>query len=195
MAVVGSASRYGRHHAVAQHLPGLDQRELDEQTSALASQTWWVLNGWHGYPGQQPGGGLDGATMLAWVQAARLEFSESDRADIGDEVIGQTFAHSPKGSDGIWPAEAVRDMIETIGSRELENGLVIGKINSRGVTIRGMYDGGEQERALAADFRADSHATKGRWPRTSRLLRELAESYERDAKREDILAEEHADDT
>jgi len=153
-----------------------------------------VLNGWHGYPGQRPDGSLDGAAMLEWVQAARLEFSEFDRADIGDEVIGQTFARSPKGADGIWPAEPVRDMIETIGSRELENGLVLGKINSRGVTSRGVYDGGAQERTLAADFRAGSNATKSHWPRTSRLLRELAESYERDAKREDIRAEQYADE-
>lgn len=170
------------------------QRELDEQASALVNLTWWVLNGWHGYPGQRADGSLDGAAMLEWVQAARLEFSESDRADIGDEIIGQTFAGSPKGVDGIWPAEPVRDMVETIGSRELENGLVLGKVNSRGVTSRGVYDGGAQERTLAADFRAGSNTTKSRWPRTSRLLRELAESYERDAKREDIRAEQYADE-
>jgi hypothetical protein len=169
-------------------------RELDEQASALVNQTWWVLNGWNGYPGQQSDGSMNGAAMVAWVQAARLEFSESDRADIGDEVIGQTFAHSPVGADGIWPAEAVRDMVETIGSRELENGLIFGKINSRGVTSRGVYDGGAQERALAGKFRSDSNATKGQWPRTSRLLRELAESYERDAQREDIQAEQYADE-
>ncbi len=169
-------------------------RELDEQASALVNQTWWVLNGWNGYPGQQSDGSMNGAAMVAWVQAARLEFSESDRADIGDEVIGQTFAHSPVGADGIWPAEAVRDMVETIGSRELENGLILGKINSRGVTSRGVYDGGAQERALAGKFRSDSNATKGQWPRISRLLRELAESYERDAQREDIQAEQYADE-
>lgn len=169
-------------------------RKLDEQASALVTQTWWVLNGWNGYPGQQSDGSMNGAAMVAWVQAARLEFSESDRADIGDEVIGQTFAHSPTGADGVWPAEAVRDMVETIGSRELENGLILGKINSRGVTSRGVYDGGAQERALAANFRSGSNAIKAQWPRTSRLLREMAESYERDAQREDIRAEQYADE-
>jgi hypothetical protein len=169
-------------------------RDLDEHDSALASQSWWVLNGWHGCPGQQADGSLNGDAMLDWVRAARLAFSESDRADIGDEVIGQSFGRSPIGDDGNWPAEAVRDMVETVGSRELENGLILGKINSRGVTSRGPYDGGAQERALAASFRAGSAATKAQWPRTSRLLRELAESYERDAQREDIQAEQYADE-
>lgn len=170
------------------------QRELNEEARALASQTWWVLNSWHGFPGRRPDGSLDGTAMLDWVRTARLEFAEADRGDIGDEVIGQTFAHSPNGVDGFWPAEPVRDLIDTIGSREFENGLIIGKFNSRGVTTRGVYDGGAQERTLAAQFRAGSNATKTRWPWTSRVLRQLAESYERDATREDVKAEQYADE-
>jgi hypothetical protein len=127
------------------------------------------------------------------VRAARLELSEANRADIGDELIGQTFAHSPAGADGAWPAEPVRDLIETIGSRELENGVIIGRINSRGVTTRGIYDGGQRERGLARQYRDSSGLVRVRWPRTARILRELAESYDRDARREDLRAELDAD--
>ena len=136
------------------------KRELDEEARALASQTWWVLNSWHGFPGRQPDGSLDGAAMLDWVRVARLAFAEADRGDIGDEVIGQAFARSPSGSDGYWPAEPVRDLIDMFGSREFENGLIIGKFNSRGVTTRGAYDGGAQERTLAGEFRGGSNAMK-----------------------------------
>jgi hypothetical protein len=115
------------------------------------------------------------------------------KADIGDELIGQTFAHSPKGADGVWPAEPVRDLIETIGSRELENSVVIGRLNSRGVTTRGVYDGGRQERDLAQQYRDWSGAVRAKWPRTSRILRSLSDSYERDARREDVRAELDAD--
>lgn len=80
-------------------------------------------------------------------------------------------------------------MVEAIGSRELENGLVIGCLNSRGVTSRGVYDGGEQERTVAAKYRSGSNSTKAN-PRTSRAI---AESYERDAKGEDLEAELDAD--
>lgn len=169
------------------------RRELPEAEQNLASQAWWVLNGWTGFPGRENDGSLNPTTMTEWVRAARLELSEADRADIGDELIGQTFAHSPQGSDGVWPAEPVRDLIETIGSRELESGILIGRLNSRGVTWRGAYDGGQQERALAAQYREWSAAVRARWPRTARILRDIASSYDRDAHREDVRAELDAD--
>jgi hypothetical protein len=159
----------------------------------MASQAWWVLEGWSGYPGRQEDGTLDAEVMAKWVTDARLELSEVDRADIGDEVIGQSFAYSPTGSDDIWPAESVRDLLESIGSRELENGIILGRLNSRGVTTRGVYDGGDQERTLANQYRDWSARTKAKWPRTARVLRSIAESYERDAQREDIEAELDAD--
>lgn len=158
-----------------------------------ATRAWWVLHGWVGFPGRRDDGTLDEDIMRKWVVSARLLLSDLDRADIGDELIGQAFAHSPAGHDGTWPAEPVRDMLEAIGSRELENGLVIGRLNSRGVTSRGVYDGGDQERTLAAKYRSGSHSTKATWPRTSRVLRAIAESYERDAKREDLEAALDAD--
>lgn len=168
-------------------------RKPSQRAEDYATQAWWVLHEWVGFPGRRDDGTLDSEVMRNWVVDARLQLSDSDRADIGDEVIGQAFAHSPSGDDGIWPAEPVRELLEAIGSRDLENGLVIGRINSRGVTWRGVYDGGEQERKLAASYRSGSNSTKAAWPRTSRVLREIAESYERDAKREDLRAELDAD--
>ena len=115
--------------------------------------------------------------------------AERDRADIGDEQIGQVLSGSPPGTDGAWPAEPVRELIEDIGSRELETGLHIGMTNSRGVTSRGIYDGGQQERELAARYRDWAKITASQWPRTSRVLRGLADDYERDARRMDLEAE------
>ncbi|MGY1593092.1 helix-turn-helix domain-containing protein [Geodermatophilus sp. SYSU D00708] len=164
-----------------------------EAEENLATQAWWVLNGWTGFPGREEDGSLNPTTMTEWVRVARLELSEANRADIGDELIGQTFAHSPQGADGIWPAEPVRDLVETIGSPELESGVLIGRLNSRGVTSRGAYDGGQQERALAAQYRDWTATVRARWPRTARILRDIASSYDRDAHREDVRAELNAD--
>ena len=76
--------------------------------------------------------------MHEWVTSARFQLSEYDRADVGDELIGECFALSPPGTDDVWPAEPVRDLIESIGSHELESGFIIGRRNSRGVTSRGV---------------------------------------------------------
>jgi len=127
------------------------------------------------------------------VVRARLLLSESGRSDVGDEVIGESFAYCPVGEDGVWPAEPVRDMIERIGSQELENGFLIGRLNSRGVISRGVYDGGQQERDLAAQYIDWSTITTSRWPRTSRILRSVSDRYERDARRQDAEAEPDAD--
>lgn len=166
--------------------PRRERPDLDENA---ATQAWWVLRGWEGFPGRREDGSVDAAVMNKWVKTARLELSDADRNDIGDELIGETFAHSPIGTDGVWPAVPVRDVIEAIGSRELENGVILGRLNSRGVTSRWVYDGGQQERDLAKQYQDWSKSTRAEWPRTSRILRHLAESYERDARREDIKAE------
>lgn len=169
------------------------RRQLSQTEQDHATQAWWVLHEWKGFPGRREDGHLDSDVMKEWVNAARLALSDADRSDIGDELIGQAFAYSPVGDDGAWPAEALRDLLEMIGSRELENGVVLGRINSRGVTWRGVYDGGQQERDLAKQYREWSQLTRSRWPRTARILRELAESYEREARRQDLEAELDAD--
>ncbi|HEX8207396.1 MAG TPA: helix-turn-helix domain-containing protein [Solirubrobacteraceae bacterium] len=169
------------------------RRQLSEDDSALAHHSWWVLNHWRKLPGQRADGTIDADHLRAWVNAARLLLTDNDRADIGDEQIGQVLSASPPGGDGAWPAEPVREIIETIGSRSLETGLHVGVINARGITSRGLFDGGKQERALAADYLRWARETAGEWPRTSRVLRGIAEDYERDAQRHDIEAELTAD--
>ena len=58
-----------------------------------------------------------------------------------------------------------------------------------GVTWRDPYEGGKQERVLADRYREWAQQTASDWPHTSRLLRGLAEHYERQAQHEDARAE------
>lgn len=159
------------------------------EDEAMATQAIWVLRGWKGFPGRRDDGTLDARVMEDWVRKARLLLSDLDRTDIGDEVIGESFAPSPSGADGVWPAEPIRELIESIGSRELENGLVIGRLNSRGVESRDVYEGGQRERKKAQRYRDWSKLVQGSSPRTARVLRAIAESYDRDAVREDQRAQ------
>ena len=169
---------------------GKDQpeRRLDESEAALARHALWVLMHWNRLPGLDDSGAIDGAHLKEWVTEARLLFSENGRADIGDEQIGQVLSNSPAGDDGIWPAEPVRDIIEIVGSADIESGIVVGSLNRRGVTSRGVFDGGGQERDLAAKYRERSRATATTARRTSRVLRLIAESYERQARQHDAEA-------
>jgi hypothetical protein len=169
------------------------KRQLDDDETNLAHHAWWVLSEWTQVPGLRDDGTIDGEHLKNWAREARLALAEADRADIGDEQLGQVLATSPPGADGIWPAEPIREMIEAIGSTSLEAGIHMGLIHHRGVTMRGVYDGGALERDLAKRYGEAAKQTAREWPRTSRLLRRLSVSYERDAQREDAEAEVRGD--
>jgi hypothetical protein len=169
------------------------RRELDEREAALAQHAWWILRSWRTLPGLREDGSIDTEHLEQWVRDARLALADADRADIGDEQIGQILAASPPGSDGVWPAEPVRAIIETVGSPSIETGMHVGAINDRGVTTRGAYDGGEQERVLANRYQRWAQQIADEWPRTSRILRRLAEDYERQARQHDAEAQVSAD--
>lgn len=164
------------------------------QEKAFAHVSYSVLQHWHTLPGLAEDGTIDGPHLTSWVRDARLAFADSKRAAIGDEQIGQVLASSPVGSDGVWPAEAVREIIENIGNARLDTGLHIGKVNKRGVTSRGVFDGGNQERELEKHYREMATKISTRWPRTARVLRGIADSYQQDALRHDSAAERMSDD-
>jgi hypothetical protein len=166
--------------------------KANEPAVAIAQNAWSVLHAWR--PRLNEAGGIHSDKLALWVQEARAQLADLDRADIGDQQIGQTLSGTVPAADGIWPAEEIRDLIEDLRSTNLESGLGIGVLNSRGVTMRGIYDGGAQERSLAAQYRGWSEAVINRWPRTGRVLIQLADDYDRQARREDTAAHTLAND-
>lgn len=161
--------------------------ESDERIAAVVQNAWSVLEAWR--PRFNEPGGIDRQNLRSWVERARAGLAARDRADIGDHQIGQTLSDSPPGADGIWPAEEVRELMEDLASTNFESGLAIGVVNSRDVTTRGIYDGGTQEWSLAAKYRRWGEALINRWERAGRVLMQLADEYERQARREDLQAD------
>lgn len=172
---------------------GETSRKLSELERARAGLGWSVLHQWSTLPGLRPDGTIDGDHLAGWVRSARLSLADAGRASIGDEQIGQVLASSPVGADGVWPAEEVRDIIETLLNTRIETGLHIGRTNQRGVTSRGVYDGGDQERELEKEYRQMASRIATRWPRTARVLRDIADNYQREAAFHDADAERLAD--
>ena len=52
-------------------------------------------------------------------------------------------------------------------------------LNARGAHWRGMEDGGDQERALAASYRESALRLSFEYPFVSGILKRIAEEYER----------------
>ena len=140
-------------------------------------------------PGLRSDVTVDVDKLGSWVSEARRLCAENGRREIGDQRIGQILANAPADEDGTWPCEPVRDFLELLWPNEhIGIGFQLGKRNLRGVTLRGMDDGGDQERALTKEFRESADSCKTRWPFTASLLRQLADHYESRASYEDSRA-------
>ncbi len=124
-------------------------------------------------------------SCLKWVTEVRRKARAVGRLAICDDRLGAFFAKSPVGEDGIWPHEAVRDVLEMVHSDEIKSGFYVGVLNRRDTRVSMPYEGGDQERSLANKYKdwADSLALI--YPYTAELLHEIEDHYLRDAKRED----------
>jgi hypothetical protein len=169
---------------------GLDEdEELSlEQRRNRAHAAFELLESWKSPPGVR-NGSVDQAMLTEWVRQARESLRERHRSAIGDEQIGKVLYHVPEEtSDGIWPAIALRDLIEDLRSEHVEIGIGVECVNARGVTSRAIFEGGVQERQLAAEWRRRADSLKLRWPRTAALCQEIAEKWKQHANFEDLQA-------
>jgi len=167
----------------------LEDVNLDTQTlKNRVSRAYRLLDSWRVLPAVSQTG-TDEADLWLWVQRARAELAASDRQQVGDKKIGQVLARAPIDSDGVWPAVTVRKVIEQLRNHDVEIGILRGVMASRGVTTRNWGAGGEQERDLESRYRKWSSMISTAWPRTSRLLNQIADSYASDARRWDQSAD------
>jgi hypothetical protein len=155
----------------------------------VATQAYRLLELWNRIPGLCDDGTIDGDVLERWIKEARSLAKMAGREDIADSRIGNMLSASPPGADGAWPAEPVREVLDFFRSKAMLEGFTVGKSNRRGVTSRMPRDGGQQERALAAKFRAWAKVVVVEHPYTAKGLEDLAERYDWEAKRHDEDAE------
>jgi hypothetical protein len=167
--------------------------EQAPEEMALARLSYDALREWRTLPGARSDGTIDGSALSTWVKEAREGLDKLERTRGGDHCIGQLLSGSPVGSDAVWPAEEVRDILESIESKPLRDGFEGGKLNARGVTTRGMFDGGLQEAALAQRFEEDARQVTIKWPAVARILRNLAAHYHESVRREDLVMQRMRD--
>ncbi len=160
--------------------------ENPEQRGAAASAAHRLLDQIKKIPGTDENGRIDAVALAEWLAVVRRLCSEYGRADIGDHCLGQLLARAPAGENGVWPCEAVCEAMEGIASPEIGRGFQIGAHNSRGAHWRG--EGGEQERELAAKYRAWAERLHFDYPYVGEVIESIAASYEREAGWQDAEA-------
>lgn len=176
-------------------LPGFENRKSDntsrqteEQRRAFSLRAYRVLDTCGRCPGVTEDRRVDASALKSWVDVAREQLASLGQLKRGDLRIGELLSHAPPASDGAPLHEAVRDLIEELQSDEIDRGIWNGICKSRGVTMRGLTDGGKMEWELVRAYQEYAQQARG-WPRTRRLFNQLADFYEKKARREDAEAE------
>ena len=160
--------------------------EDPEKRALVARASYRLLDQLEMMPGTDENGEPDAVTLAKWIDEVRRLCREYGRAEIGDHWLGQLLAKAPKGGDGIWPCKGVCEAMEEIASPEIGSGFQIGACNSRGVHWRA--EGGQQERDLAAQYRAWAEHLRFDYPYVGGVLEGIAVSYDRDASWQDSEA-------
>jgi hypothetical protein len=164
-----------------------DIRPAPDRVKDMAERGDKLLEAVQRIPGHNELGELKAENLAKWIASVRQSASDLSRADVADLCIGRLLSHPPVGKDGIWPCEAVRQAMEDIQSETVMHGACTGVCNSRGAHWRG--EGGDQERELAAKYRAWASALQSSYPYVSSvLLMGLVRMYEAEANREDTEA-------
>ena len=161
---------------------------VTEDRENLAKRGYRLLETIERIPGQDKATKEEQQEKLAkWVETIRRSCAELDRSDIADVCLGKVFSNAPVGEDGVWPNEAVRDVMEDLRSEDISSGAHIGLYNARGAHWRG--EGGGQERELADKYRAWAEALLFTHPFvSSSLLMSMVNTYEREAEQQDTEA-------
>lgn len=159
--------------------------EATERNPQVAAVSYGLLRTWHVLPATSTGDLLDGYTLAAWVARAEALLAEAGRAEIGLYCIGAAIAGRVTDDDGTWPSQPVRQVLEARAYPTLEEGLYLARVNQLGVTTRGVYDGGQQERDLAEQYQEWADRVRSQWPRTAALLDALAERYRTEGREQD----------
>ena len=155
----------------------------EEQRSNMALAAYRLLEKAHRTPGTEVDGSVNAQALMTWISESRRLCSENGRPTMGDQTLGQLLAKGPGDPDGNWPCRAICEAMDAIASEHVGKGFHVAVRNSRGAHWRG--EGGEQERVLADRYRTWARVRAAEFPFVSAVLESVADSYEREAQRED----------
>jgi hypothetical protein len=159
-----------------------------ESMQTAARTAWRVLHHCRLQPGAQPDGTIDRDAFVKFIDEARELCREADRLGVCDSTLGQILAHAPAGSDGFWPFEPARDVLDRPELEDMRRGFQSGAMYKRGGTSRDYDEGGDQERTLADTYGSYAPTLHNSHPNVATALEELACWYESDGRREDLHA-------
>ncbi|MEH2182483.1 hypothetical protein [Nostoc sp.] len=157
--------------------------EPTEKQKNIATNAYHLLQKWRMPPGSQKDGTYNGEALTAWLEKVKSDCAESGHLEIALLMIGHVLIHTPPDPDGLWLHHAAARALNAKDANDMRNGFTTELFNSRGV--HWVDPKGREERELAEKYRAQAEKVESHgYYRLANSLRELADSYERDAERE-----------
>lgn len=162
--------------------------EISESKKIQARHAWILLKSWKNVPGSDQNNKINYKVLEKWVLKSRRKAKEIDRLSVSDMHIGEILAQYPERKSN-WPEKNIFKIIEKINSNSLNQNYSTGLFNKRSFSSRGAFDGGDIERGHADYFQDLYFQTKNDFPTVSKIFKDLASGYLRDAKIRDEEAE------
>ena len=104
--------------------------------------------------------------------------------DLLFSILGNILGRARNGTDGIFPHEYVREVMEKYS--DLCREVLIGKLNSFGMRFVG---DGSNEKITAEKYKKDASLFDITYPQTAQLLRQIGEHFMYDGKRDQLTSE------
>jgi len=165
-----------------------EDREYNEAKVTAAESARAVLDSCKRMPGTKDDGSVDEREFMAFIESARELSTRADRSAMCDYTLGGILANAPADEDGAWPFSPARKLLDKPELGDLREGFLMGTTNKRGMSIRSPWEGGDQERKLAAYYRDMAERVQTPHPYVASVLRKVAENFECWGKSEDIDA-------
>lgn len=156
--------------------------EPTEEQKNIVTSAYRLLREWSAPPGCQQDGGFTGRALAAWLERVKAACTESGHLAIALSRVGQVLVYAPPDPDGLWVHRSVATVLNAKDAEAMRDGFRTQLFNLRGVHSP---TGGKEERELGEKYRRQAEEVEDRgYHRLASSLRELADSYDRDAERE-----------
>lgn len=122
--------------------------------------------------------------LLEWVETFKGLLKQQNQSYLFASELGKLFANSPKGKDGFYPHESVREVIERLSGdklKELQKNYEIKVYGKRGVYTPNQ---GKSEMKLSNDFKENADGIRLFSPNTAEIYYNLSKSYKAESERE-----------
>jgi hypothetical protein len=161
--------------------------EPDEKRKAIAANSWRLLHEWKRPPGLNDDGSFSSEDFEAWLESVQQQCTESGHLEVAMIKVGEVLFYCPADPQGLWIAQSAASALNARNAEEMRRGFRTEVFNSRGA--HWVDPTGKPERELATQWRKKANAVEDAgYARFAAILREIAESYDREAER---VIEEH----